>query len=259
MFTDSHCHLAMTGERTEEMLGRARAAGVRGIVVPGTHGEDGPAAVQIADRHAGVWAAVGYHPHEARKCDDVAFAEIAKLASRPRVVAIGEIGLDFHYNFSPAPVQRDVFVRHLALANERNLPVLVHNRESTADLLELLDTDEGRRARGVLHSFTESLAVATRLIARGWFISFSGIVTFRNAEALREVARRVPPEAVLIETDTPYLSPVPYRGRDNEPAFVVRIAELLGTLWSIPLEEVGRITTGNFERVFGVRIADEPA
>lgn len=259
MFTDSHCHLAMTGERTEEMLGRARAAGVRGIIVPGTHGEDGPAAVEIASRYAGVWAAVGFHPHEARKCSDAAFEEIERLAARPRVVAVGEIGLDFHYNFSPAAVQREVFVRHLALANSRNLPVLVHNRESTADLLSLLDTEEGRRARGVLHSFTESLEVATRLIARGWFISFSGIVTFRNAETLREVARQLPRDAVLIETDTPYLAPVPYRGRDNEPAFVVKIAELLASLWSVPLEEAGRITTGNFERLFGVRIADEPA
>jgi TatD DNase family protein len=145
-------------------------------------------------------------------------------------------------------------MRHFALANQRSLPVLIHNRESTSDLMDLLDSDEGKRVRGVLHSFTESLEVAKRLVGRGFVISFSGIVTFKTAGNLRETARQLPHDAVLIETDTPYLAPVPHRGKENEPAFVVRVAELLGQLWEVSLEEVGRITTGTFERVFGVKV-----
>lgn len=250
-FTDSHCHLTMLGGRADEVLDRARAADVRGVVVPGTELEDLPDAVALAEQHDDVWAAVGFHPHEARKCDPAAFEQVEKLAAEKRVVAIGEIGLDYHYNFSPPEVQREVLARHLDLARRLALPVIIHNRESTRDLLDLLESSE---VRGVLHSFTESYQVAKKLVDRGFVISFSGILTFRNAEPLREVARKLPHESVLIETDTPYLAPVPYRGKENEPAYVLKIAELLGELWGIALGEVGRLTTGNFERVFGVRI-----
>jgi TatD DNase family protein len=244
----------MTGSRAAEMLDRARGAGVAGVVVPGTKIEDGRQAVTLASQHDDVWAAVGFHPHEASACDAGAFREIEQLSTQPRVVAVGEIGLDYHYTFSPPDVQRHVFMSHLALANRHGLPVIIHNRESTEDLLDLLDSKEGRRCRGILHSFTESYEVARKLVDRGFFISFSGIVTFKDAETLREVARRLPHQSVLIETDTPYLAPVPHRGKENEPAYVVRIAELLAALWSLPLNEVGRITTGNFERAFGVTI-----
>lgn len=244
----------MLGERADELLSRARAASVVGIVVPATGREDCEQAVSIASRHADVWAAVGFHPHEASQCDPASFHEIERLSTSPRVVAIGEVGLDYHYNFSPPEIQREVLMRHFALANQRSLPVLIHNRESTSDLMDLLDSDEGKRVRGVLHSFTESLEVAKRLVGRGFVISFSGIVTFKTAGNLRETARQLPHDAVLIETDTPYLAPVPHRGKENEPAFVVRVAELLGQLWGVSLEEVGRITTGTFERVFGVRV-----
>ena len=254
MFTDSHCHLAMMGDRVGDLLSRARAAGVSGIVVPGTDSTDAGKAVEIAQQHADVWAAVGFHPHQASQCDPASFHEVERLSTSPRVVAIGEIGLDYHYNFSPPEAQREVLMRHFALANQRGLPVLIHNRESTADLMDLLDSDEGKRVRGVLHSFTESLEVAKRLVDRGFVISFSGIATFKAAGNLREVARQLPHDAVLIETDTPYLAPVPHRGKENEPAFVVRVAELLGQLWGISLEEVGRITTGTFERVFSVKV-----
>jgi len=244
----------MTGSRAAEMLDRARGAGVAGVVVPGTKIEDGRQAVTLASQHDDVWAAVGFHPHEASACDAGAFREIEQLSTQPRVVAVGEIGLDYHYTFSPPDVQRHVFMSHLALANRHGLPVIIHNRESTEDLLDLLDSKEGRRCRGILHSFTESYEVARKLVDRGFFISFSGIVTFKDAETLREVARRLPHQSVLIETDTPYLAPVPHRGKENEPAYVVRIAELLAALWSLPLDEVGRITTGNFEQAFGVTI-----
>lgn len=230
------------------VLGRARDQGVRGFVVPGTKLDDAPQAVAIA-ANDDVWAAVGFHPHEAKDCDDGAFATIEKLAANPRVVAIGEIGLDYHYMHSPRETQRAVLQRHIDLARRRGLPVIIHNRESTDDMLEMLPP-----MNGILHSFTENYDVAKQLVDRGYFISFSGIVTFRTAETLRDCAKRLPHDRVLIETDTPFLAPVPFRGRDNEPAFVIKIAELLASLWSVPLETVAEQTTANFERAFGVRL-----
>lgn len=251
-FTDSHCHLTMSDAAGN--LERARAQGVRGFVVPGTKLEDAPLAVAIAQQNDDIWAAVGFHPHEAKDCDDIAFAEIQRLARSKRVAAIGEVGLDYHYMHSPRDVQRAVFLRHIALAKELDLPVIIHNRESTDDLIELLLSDEAKGARGVLHSYTEGLEPAKKLIDHGYFISFSGIVTFRTADSLREVARALPHDRVLIETDTPYLAPVPFRGRDNEPAYVIKIAELLATLWNRPLAEVAEQTTANFEKAFSVRL-----
>ena len=249
ILTDSHCHLTMSN--AEANLAAARAAGVRGFVVPGTKLDDAPQAVAIAQQHDDVWAAVGFHPHDAKDCDDAAFAEIERLAREPRVVAIGECGLDYHYDYSPRDVQREVFERHIALAKSLDKPIIVHNRGSTEDVVEIL----GRTgARGILHSYTESLDVAKKLVDLGYFISFSGIVTFKSAESLRDAARGLPPDRVLIETDTPYLAPVPYRGRDNEPAYVIAIAELLAKLWGMPVERVAEQTTANFEQVFSVKL-----
>jgi TatD DNase family protein len=251
-FTDSHCHLTMSDAASN--LERARAGGVAGFVVPATKLEDAPKAVAVAEANDDVWAAVGFHPHEAKDCDDRAFAEIERLAAHERVVAIGEAGLDYHYMHSPRETQREVFMRHVALARRLDVPVIVHNRESTDDLLELLTSAEAKGARGILHSYTESLEPARRLVDLGYYISFSGIVTFRSAEMLRGVAKALPHDRVLIETDTPYLAPVPFRGKENEPAFVVKVAELLATLWSVDLEEVAAQTTANFEKAFSVRL-----
>jgi TatD DNase family protein len=232
--TDSHCHLTMADAAAA--LERARASGVCGFVVPGTKLDDAPQAVAIAAAHDDVWAAVGFHPHEAKDCDDAAFAEIERLAAEPRVVAIGECGLDYHYMHSPRETQIAVFERHIELARRTDKPIIVHNRESTDDMVAILSRSG---ARGILHSYTENAEVAKKLIDLGFYISFSGIVTFRSAEALRECARQLPHDRVLIETDTPYLAPVPFRGKENEPAFVVKVAEA---------------TTANFERVFGVTV-----
>jgi TatD DNase family protein len=253
-FVDSHCHLGMTSSE-EDVLARARGAGVRGFLVPATHGGDAPEAVAVAQRHPDVWAAVGFHPHEAKDFDEGAERKIRSLAREPRVIGIGEVGLDYHYMHSPREVQRDVLIRQMAIAREADLPLILHNRESTADLLELLESADAAGARGVLHSFTETYEVAKRLVDRGFFISFSGIATFRTAEAIRDAARRLPREAVLIETDTPYLAPVPHRGKTNEPAFVVEVARLLASLWECALEEAAARTTSNFERAFNVKIS----
>jgi len=247
-FTDSHCHLTMAD--AESALTRAREQGLRGFVVPGTKLEDAPEAVGIAKKHDDVWAAVGFHPHEAKDCDDAAFATIEKLASDTRVVAIGECGLDYHYMHSPRETQIAVFERHIDLAKRIGKPIIVHNRQSNDDMMRILTAGPG-----ILHSFTESYDMAKPLIDRGYFISFSGIVTFRSADSLRDCAKRLPHDRVLIETDTPYLAPVPFRGKDNEPAFVIKIAELLSTLWGVPVEKVAEQTTANFETAFGVRVA----
>lgn len=248
-FTDSHCHLTMADGPA--LLLRARAAGVRGFLVPATKLEDAGPSLAVARAHDDVWAAAGFHPHEAKDCDDAAFAAIEELAADPKIVAIGEIGLDYHYMHSPREAQLAVFERHIALARSAGKPVIVHNRESTGDMLRILC---GNPVAGVLHSFTENREVAQQLVDCGYFISFSGIVTFRTAEALREAAKIVPHDRVLIETDTPFLAPVPYRGRDNEPAFVVKIAELLAELWQQPLAYVAAQTTANFERAFSVKL-----
>lgn len=251
-FTDSHCHLTMSDAAGN--LERARSQGVRGFVVPGTKLEDAPEAVAIATANNDIWAAVGFHPHEAKDCDDAAFAQIQRLARSEKVAAIGEVGLDYHYMHSPRDSQREVLLRHIALSKELALPLIIHNRQSTDDLLEILTSDEAKGARGILHSYTEGLEPAKKLIALGYYISFSGILTFRSADSLREVARDLPHDRVLIETDTPYLAPVPFRGRDNEPAYVIKVAELLANLWGRSLAEVAEQTTSNFEKAFSVRL-----
>ena len=249
IFTDSHCHLTMADANAT--LARARSQGVRGFVVPGTKLDDAQQSIDIANANDDVWCAVGFHPHEAKDCDDDAFATIERLAREKKVVAIGECGLDYHYDHSPRDVQRDVLARHIDLSKRLDKPIIIHNRESTDDMVEVL-TRSG--ARGVLHSYTESLDAAKRFLDAGYYISFSGIVTFRSAESLREVARALPHDRVLIETDTPYLAPVPFRGKENEPAFVIKVAELLASLWQKPIDYVAETTTANFEAMFGVTL-----
>src|SRR5205085_825011 len=242
MYTDSHCHLTMSDGAAN--LDRARAQNVRGFVVPGTKLDDAPQALALAKQHDDVWAAVGFHPHEAKDCDDAAFAAVERAANEPRVVAIGECGLDYHYMHSPRERQINILDRHIALAKRLDKPIIIHNRESTADMVAILAASG---ARGVLHSFTEDADTAKRLIERGFFISFSGILTFRSADALRTCAKALPHDRVLIETDTPHLAPVPFRGKDNEPAYVVKVAETLAALWEVPLDYVAERTTANFE------------
>lgn len=248
-FTDSHCHLTMSDGAAN--LGRAREQNVRGFVVPATKLDDAPQAVALARAHDDVWAAVGFHPHEAKDCDDAAFATIEELARDTRVVAIGECGLDYHYMHSPRETQIAVLERHINLARRVGKAVIIHNRESTADMVRILGE---ARVPGILHSFTENKDIAKVLVDFGYYISFSGIVTFRTAETLREAAASLPHDRVLIETDTPFLAPVPFRGRDNEPAYVIKIAELLATLWNEPLAYVAETTTANFERAFSVTL-----
>ena len=253
MFIDSHCHVTMS-EGGEAALDRARMAGVGSFLVPATSLADASSVIRVAEAHDDVWAALGFHPHEARDFDEAAEDEIRRLARHDRVKAIGEIGLDYHYDRSPRDVQRDVLVRHIEIARDLDLPVIIHNRESTEDMLDILRVESMRGLRGVFHSFTESDEVARAVLDLGFMISFSGILTFNSASELRETARGLPMDRVLIETDTPYLAPVPHRGKPNEPAWVVRVAEALANLWSVPLEIVEKRTSANFGELFRVQV-----
>ena len=260
MFVDSHAHI--DGEQfdadRDETIARARAAGVRAILNVGTgdpHGGEIERAVAVAGRYENVFAAVGVHPHDARLYDEAAEGRLLALVKGSRrVVAWGEIGLDFYYDNSPRDAQREVFARQLRLARAEGLPVVIHSRDADVETVEILRTEfEGAARGGVMHCFGGGMWMAESVLELGFMISFAGNVTFKKAENLREVARAVPLERLLVETDCPFLAPVPFRGRRNEPAFVVETARFLAELRGVEHEELGRITSENFARFFNVK------
>ncbi|HEX8129320.1 MAG TPA: TatD family hydrolase [Pyrinomonadaceae bacterium] len=259
MFVDSHAHIDGTefDADRDEVVARAREAGVVAILNVGTgdpHGTDLERAVRVAEQYEGVYAAVGVHPHDARLFDDGAAGRVYELArSSERVIAWGEIGLDYHYDNSPREVQREVFARQLRMARALNLPVIIHSREADAETVEILRAEwDGAGRGGIMHCFGGGYEMAAGVLELGFMISFAGNVTFKKAEALRDVARRVPVERLLVETDCPFLTPVPFRGRRNEPARVVETARCLAELHGVEVAEFGRITTGNFQRFFNL-------
>jgi len=232
-------------------LGRARAAGVTRFLVPGTTLQDSEQAVALASPREGVLAAVGVHPHEAKDFDAKRDGErLEALARRPGVVAIGEVGLDFHYDYSPREKQVEVLEWMVDLAARRSLPVLLHNRESGSELLALLGRCPRRDRPGLFHSFTEDAEYGKRVLDLGYLVSFSGMLTFRGAENIRAAAAGLPLEAMLVETDSPFLAPVPHRGKPCEPAFVLETAKRLAEVKGADLETVASVTTSNFQRLF---------
>jgi len=260
MFIDSHCHIdgpEYDADR-EEVIARARDAGVSTMLNVGTgdpHSGAFERAVELAEKHSEIYAAVGVHPHDAKLFDDAAEQRLLNLVRQSkRVIAWGEIGLDYHYDHSPRDTQREVFRLQLRLAREQNLPVVIHSRNADDDTIAILSEElAGYERAGVLHCFGGSLAMAREAIELGFFISFAGNLTFKKAEDLRDVARQLPLGRLLIETDCPYLTPVPFRGKRNEPARVVETARCLAALHEKELENIGRITTENFVKLFGVR------
>ncbi len=254
MFTDSHAHIdgpEFDADRGE-VIERAHAAGVQTILNVGTgdpHSGVFERALELGRNNASIYSATGVHPHDARFYDDHVESLIKKLLAGERVVAWGEIGLDFHYDNSPRDVQMDAFRRQLRAARECDVPVIIHTREAEAETIEILRTEyAGAERRGVFHCFTGSKELAQQALELDFLISFSGIVTFRKAEDLREIARQVPLENLLIETDCPYLAPVPHRGNRNEPAYVVEVARCIAELRGLQIEEVAQATTENFKR-----------
>lgn len=264
MYVDSHAHVdgPEYAADLDEVLERARAAGVSTILTVGTgnpHTGEIDRAVRLAERHANVYASVGVHPHDAKLFDEEAVQKLNELVgSSRRVVAWGEIGLDYHYDNSPRDVQRRVFAHQLELARQAKLPVIIHSREAETDTIDVLQTEwsahGGACFGGVMHCFSGSPRMAEQALGLGMMISFAGNLTFKKAESLREVAGWVPLDRVLIETDCPYLAPVPLRGRRNEPSFVVHVAECLAALRDRSAEEIGRITGENFTRLFNVPV-----
>lgn len=258
MFIDSHAHI--DGDDFDidrnEVIERAHAAGVSLILNVGTgdpHSGALERAVELGNQHESIYTAIGTHPHDARLYNDAAEQKIKNLINHNHVIAWGEIGLDFHYDNSPRDVQIEVFKRQLRAARECNLPVVIHTREAETETIEILKSEyHDAQRRGVFHCFSGSMDLAQRAIEIGFMISFSGIVTFKKAEELREIAKQVPLDHLFIETDCPYLTPIPYRGKRNEPAYVVEVARTLATLHNLELEEMGRITTENFNRFFGL-------
>jgi len=259
MFIDSHCHIdgpEYDSDR-EAVIARARDAGVTTMLNVGTgdpHSGAFERAVDLAAKYKEVYAAVGVHPHDAKLFDDAAEQRLLSLVQKSeRVIAWGEIGLDYHYDHSPREVQREIFARQLRLARAQGLPVVIHSREADDDTIAILREELTGYARaGVLHCFGGSLTMAQAAIELGFFISFAGNLTFKKAENLRDVARQLPLDRLLIETDCPYLTPIPFRGKRNEPARVVETARCLAALHDKEVAEIGRITSENFTRLFRV-------
>jgi len=256
MYVDSHAHIEMSefDADREAVIQGALDAGVEIIVCVGdgdVANDSHSAAFRLADEHPFIYTTVGVHPHEARLLDDELYAKLRDFSQHPKVIAWGEIGLDYHYDNSPREVQREAFKRQLRMARERGLPVSIHTREAEGDTLAMLDEEwKESGLGGVIHCFTGTRAFAEAAVDRGFLISFSGVVTFKKSEDLRETARGLPIDKILIETDAPFLAPVPYRGRRNEPAYVVETARALAELRGTSAEEIGRVTSENFKRLF---------
>jgi TatD DNase family protein len=255
MLIDTHCHLdgEYFPEGPDETLARARSAGVTGFVCVGVGSLlQTQAALALAARRPDVWATVGVHPHDAASCDGALEAELARLAAAPRVVAIGEIGLDFHYDHSPRAQQEQVFRRFIQLARELKKPIVVHTRTAAEETLRILAEENARDVGGLIHCFSENKPFATRALDLGFDLSFSGIVTFKRALDIQEVAAWAPADRILVETDSPYLAPIPLRGKRCEPAYVLHTARFVAGLRGIPLEELAQQTSQNAQRLLGV-------
>jgi TatD DNase family protein len=252
---DSHAHLddAKFDADREDVIARARTAGVRYLMtIGGTAGPDTMEnALRIAARHDGIFAAAGVHPHEAIKAEEKHFSQLNALAVHPKFLAVGEIGLDYHYDHSPRDVQKKVFIRQLELAREAKLPIVIHCREAWADLDEIIqDHWQAAGLGGILHCFGGEREDAFKFLDWGFLISFAGNVTYKKAENLRGVAKQIPLDRLLTETDSPYLAPVPNRGQRNEPANVILVTGTLATLHNLSAEEMGRQAIQNFAGFF---------
>jgi len=263
MFIDSHAHLEMQqfDEDREAMLARAQAAGVEAILAIGSGTGPGSldCAVKLAQQHDFIYATIGIHPHEAKLATEADFAELAQLAGASKVIAWGEIGLDYYYDHSPRQVQKEVFIRQMELARLARLPIIIHCRPSENsenawhDCMRLLSEHwMPSGLGGVLHCFTGSLADMQAALDLGFMISFAGNVTFTKAQEIRDAARQVPLDRMFIETDSPFLAPIPHRGKRNEPAFVKEVARQIGELRGVPAEEIGVIAAKNFRSFFGL-------
>jgi TatD DNase family protein len=251
MFIDSHCHLNFPGlaQDLDAVLANMRANAVTHALCVSVDLASFPQVLDLAERHDNLYASVGVHPDYELEAEPTQ-AELVRLAQHPKVIAIGETGLDYYRLTGDLEWQRDRFRTHIRAAKESGKPLIIHTRSAAADTLRIMAEEDAGSIGGVMHCFTENLEVAKAAIELGFHISFSGILTFKNATLIKEVAQNIPLEKILIETDSPYLAPTPYRGKTNQPAYVKHVAEEIAKLRNISLDEVGEATSRNFKRLF---------
>lgn len=253
VLVDSHCHLDFPDFETDRdaVVDRARAAGVETMVTISTRVRRFPALKALTDRYDGIYCSIGTHPHNAAEEADVTTADLVAIAAEPKVVAIGEAGLDYHYDNAPRDVQRQGFIRHIAAARETRLPLVIHARDADDDVAEILTEEMGKGPfPAILHCFSSGRALAEAGVRLGLHVSFSGILTFKRSDELRAIAAAVPLDRLLVETDAPYLAPVPHRGGRNEPAYVIETAKVLAEVKGVDAAAVAAATTDNFYRLF---------
>ena len=254
MLFDTHAHLnaEQYNEDLEAVIDRAKSEGVSKIVVVGFDRPTIVKAMELAEEYSFIYAAVGWHPVDAIDMTDKDLAWIEELAAHPKVVALGEMGLDYHWDKSPKHIQKEVFRKQIALAKKVKLPIIIHNREATMDIVQILKEEGAHEVGGIMHCFSGSIETAKECMKMNFYISFGGPVTFKNAKNVKEVAAAIPVERLLIETDCPYLTPHPFRGKRNEPGHVKLVAEELAALKGLSYEELANITMENAKKVFGI-------
>ncbi|WP_050613560.1 TatD family hydrolase [Bacillus testis] len=254
MLIDTHVHLnaEQYNEDLEEVIERAQAEGVKTMVVVGFDTETITRAIELAEKYPFLYASVGWHPVDAIDMTDEDLKWLEELASHPKVVALGEMGLDYHWDKSPKDIQKEVFRKQIALAKKVKLPIIIHNREATQDVMDILKEEGAEEVGGIMHCFSGSEEIAKECMKMNFYISFGGPVTFKNAKNVKEVAAQIPLDRLLVETDCPYLTPHPFRGKRNEPAYVKLVAEEIAALKDVPFEKIAEITTANAKKLFGI-------
>ncbi|WP_409272945.1 TatD family hydrolase [Neobacillus sp. SCS-31] len=254
MLIDTHAHLnaEQYEEDIEEVIGRAKENGVEKIVVVGFDRPTIEKAIELAETHDFIYACVGWHPVDAIDMTDEDLSWIEELAAHPKVVALGETGLDYHWDKSPRDIQKEVFRKQIRLAKKVKLPIVIHNREATADIVQILKEENASEVGGIMHCFSGSVEIAKQCVEMNFYISLGGPVTFKNAVKPKEVAAELPLDKLLVETDCPYLTPHPHRGKRNEPSYVKLVAEEIARIKGIPFEDVAKATTENAMRLFGI-------
>lgn len=255
MLFDTHVHLnaEQYKEDLEEVIERAQSEGVANMVVVGFDRPTIEKAIALVEKHDFLYAAVGWHPVDAIDMTEADLQWIEELSAHPKVVALGEMGLDYYWDKSPKEIQKEVFRKQIALAKRVKLPIIIHNREATQDIVDILKEERAEEVGGVMHCFSGSEEVAKECMKMNFYISFGGPVTFKNAKKVKEVAAEIPLERLLIETDCPYLTPHPFRGKRNEPAHVKLVAEEIALLKNLPFEEIASVTTENAKKLFGIK------
>jgi len=254
LLIDTHAHLddaRFDGDR-DAVIARAREAGVEHFVTIGCDLTTSRAAVELADRYPFIYATVGVHPHEAKQIGDSWYDDLRRLAQHKKVVAYGEIGLDYHYNHSPPKLQRERFREQITLARELRLPIVVHTREAQDDTIAILKEENAADVGGVFHCFSGDARLAKNALDLGFLLSFSGVITFQNATMLRDIVKTVPMDRILVETDSPYLTPAPHRGKRNEPAHVRLVAEKIAAIQGMTADQIAELTSQNARRVFKI-------